>query len=321
MAEEICAVVVTYNRENLLIENVKALLNQTINLKWIVIVDNASNDYNNFTKMFFSRTIESNVCKTVQQKYQQDLDTILHGKYNEVDLLYVRLKKNKGGAGGFNIGISIGLETMCDWFWLLDDDIEPLKNCLEVLYKYRDISECIHPRRIFKDNSEYLWEGGIDIVTGLRYSMDDISFKNGKNFCMVNVGCFEGMLISRKLINKIGLPDERFFIVDDDTIYGFMASLYTNVLYVKNAIIIKKIKKPNYELEPTFIYYYLRNYKLKIQYLNKYFPKYRVVRFIFYLLSIIKFSIRCLRAKRLVLLKYILKALVDSARNRFGKGL
>ncbi|ADQ44962.1 glycosyl transferase family 2 [Caldicellulosiruptor kronotskyensis 2002] len=321
MNKEVCAIVVTFNRERLLIENIESLLKQTLKLKWIIIVDNNSQGYKEVKEKYFRYGRKSEFSQVILHKFKQDVEEILYDDTKETEFLYVRLNNNKGGAGGFKIGISIALETKCDWFWLLDDDVESQEDCLEKLFKYTEISECIHPRRVYYDNTECLWEGGLDIVTGLRYSLDDISFKNGKPFCVVNVGCFEGMLISRGMVERIGLPDERFFIVDDDTIYGFLASLYTNVLYVRDAVIIKKIKKLNYELEPVFVYYYLRNYKLKLQYMDEYFSKYTFVRKVFFYFSIFKFVIQTFFNKRPFLLKYIIKALIDSKKSKFGKGL
>ncbi len=47
-----------------------------------------------------------------------------------------------------------------------------------------------------------------------------------------NVGVFEGMLVAREVVDRIGMPDPRFFITWDDAIYGWLASKVTRVLYV-----------------------------------------------------------------------------------------
>lgn len=69
--------------------------------------------------------------------------------------------------------------------------------------------------------------------------------------CFVNVGCFEGMLISREIVNKIGFPNKNYFIVGDDLEYGFLASHYTNVSYVKSAKIIRKKNSYDEIVSPT----------------------------------------------------------------------
>ena len=60
-----------------------------------------------------------------------------------------------------------------------------------------------------------------------------------------------------------------FFICDDDTLYGFLASLHTNNIYIKNAIFIKKIKRNGKKLSNLQLYYLIRNYRLKTKTLSK----------------------------------------------------
>jgi rhamnopyranosyl-N-acetylglucosaminyl-diphospho-decaprenol beta-1,3/1,4-galactofuranosyltransferase len=44
---------------------------------------------------------------------------------------------------------------------------------------------------------------------------------------------FEGALIHRRVVEKIGYPDARFFVAGDDMIYGYLASFHTNVLFAR----------------------------------------------------------------------------------------
>ena len=60
---------------------------------------------------------------------------------------------------------------------------------------------------------------------------------------VVQVGCFEGMLIHRDVITKIGFPDKRFFIGGDDTAYGYLASKQTQNIYITKPCFVKKIFK------------------------------------------------------------------------------
>ena len=56
-------------------------------------------------------------------------------------------------------------------------------------------------------------------------------------------GNFEGPLIHRSVVDRIGLPDARFFVGGDDSIYGLEASFRTNVIYVKECGIQRKLAK------------------------------------------------------------------------------
>jgi GT2 family glycosyltransferase len=88
----VAALVVTWNRRELLSEAIAALRAQTHRIDVIVVVDNASTD---------------------------GTDALLAA---ETGLDVVRLETNTGGAGGFAVGIEQALTHRPDLVWLLDDD-------------------------------------------------------------------------------------------------------------------------------------------------------------------------------------------------------
>jgi hypothetical protein len=53
---------------------------------------------------------------------------------------------------------------------------------------------------------------------------------------VMNTACFEGGLFKRSVIQQIGLPDKRFFIYWDDTLYGYLASKITNPIIVPDFV-------------------------------------------------------------------------------------
>jgi GT2 family glycosyltransferase len=93
----VVAVVVTWNRRDLLTESLNALQAQTFPPVAIVVVDNASTD---------------------------GTDELLGSSFaTAFDV--VRLQENTGGAGGFTIGVERALGHHPDLVWLLDDDTVP----------------------------------------------------------------------------------------------------------------------------------------------------------------------------------------------------
>jgi len=108
MKKNISAVVVTYNRKELLEECLQSLLNQTYNNFNILIVDNCSTDG---TREY----IESYLNDKVQ---------------------YFNTGANLGGAGGFNFGIKKAVENGADYVWIMDDDCIPTVNALEELVNF-----------------------------------------------------------------------------------------------------------------------------------------------------------------------------------------
>jgi rhamnopyranosyl-N-acetylglucosaminyl-diphospho-decaprenol beta-1,3/1,4-galactofuranosyltransferase len=232
MNDKVVSVVVTHNRKYCLIKCLNSLKIQSYNLSNVIIVDNNSTDGT-------YELLEEN------------------GFFTDKFFIYIKQEKNIGGAGGFNVGINCALGTDASWIWVMDDDVSPTENCLEELLKYKNVSECLHPRKILTNGQYESWEHQIDILTGGRTIIQNKSFKNGKDITFTNVACFEGMLVSRKLVEKIGLPNPKYFICEDDTIYGIKASVHTNVSYVANAFMNKLLPLSN--ISPWKSFFIVRN--------------------------------------------------------------
>lgn len=230
MNEKIAVVVVTYNRLALLKECIKGIQKQTQPFEKLIIVNNGSTDGT------------SEYLQSIENHYIQ----IIH-------------QENVGSAGGFHTAIKTAYEQGFDWIWMMDDDVEAKSNCLENLLKYKEVSKCLHPNKQYIGGEEFYWEHYYNPFNGTTINVDNISFKNGKDICFVNVGCFEGMLIHRSVVDKIGFPNPDYFIFGDDLEYGFLASLHTNVSYIKDACLIRKKRKEDEKPSLLTYYYGLRN--------------------------------------------------------------
>jgi len=285
------AIIVTFNRKNLVINAINGVLNQTLPINNIYIIDNCSTDgTENFIKNNFS---------------------------NNKNIIYVKLKENTGSAGGFNEGVKMSYNSGSEWIWFLDDDVFPENNCLEKLLEYKNISKCIHPSKIDLNNKEFIWEYVFDVAIGKATSLKNLSFKNGKDFTFINIGCFEEMLIHRDIVSKIGYPDKRFFIAGDDTIYGFIASLYTNVIYVKNALIHKLLPISD-KVSLIFLYYSTRNQFLIKEYLQKYHLFHKTLFYFYFTLFIFWSCFYYTIKNRNVLVPlYIFRGVFDGLRKKF----
>jgi len=301
--ESIAVTLVTYNRKELLIECLDGLLKQTKKPDAIYIIDNASTDKTS-ELLLENHFIETQVPEALNKTWTTSkvIDGILFN--------YIRMIDNTGGAGGFHEGMKRAHEDGYDWIWLMDDDVEPKPEALDKLLGYRHISKCIHPSRESVDGKEVLWEGYIDAMTGLRVNLDNISFHNNKEFACVNIACFEGMLIHRTVVDKIGYPDKRFFIIYDDTVYGLLANQFTNVIIVEPALMIKKIIKPN-DFSEFSSYYFIRNLFLQKIYIDAVFTKYKFSRKFFFILDLLRIYYKTLSAVGIKGINIIVKATYD----------
>ena len=212
----VAAVVVTFNRKELLVECLDGLLSQSSPVDRIFLIDNASTDG---TPEFLMQ----------------------RGYLGNEKCDYIRMPTNTGGAGGFYEGVRVAYEAGFNWLWLMDDDVEPLPNGLETMLSYSDTSKCLQSAKTFPDGRLEPWEKWTTIEKSGRRSAS----KEPQNpeYILAQTGCFEGMLIHREIIAKIGFPDRRFFIGGDDVAYGYIASKHTPILYIRKVCFLKKIKK------------------------------------------------------------------------------
>lgn len=231
--ERVAAVLVTFNRKEMLLECIEGLLRQSHPVERLFLIDNASTD-------------------GTEDRLRE------RGYLDHAIVRYVQMPENTGGAGGFHDGLRLAQAEGFDWYWVLDDDVEPEERTLEVQLIYRHLSECIHPLVVYQDGTAHEWEHVFDPITTYQAGLHNLSFRNGKDWCTMQVACFEGMLVSDRLLARVGLPDRDFFVYGDDGLFGFKASLYTNVIYVNQARLLKKIK-PGKAYSAFKIYYDLRN--------------------------------------------------------------
>lgn len=210
----ITAVVVTYNRKQLLMECLNALLTQTYPLHEIVVFDNASTDG---TK---EAVEESGLLK------------------NSV-IKYIRHETNSGGAGGFYYGSRQAYKDGADWIWMMDDDCIPKLTALDELIKAADVVDAGFFRSA-------VFQGDVAVD----YNKPSIDF-NGKWHNYIHLGIvkirrapFISFFISRDAVEKCGLPYKNYFIWGDDTEYSYRISKYYKPGYfVGNSHVVHKVGK------------------------------------------------------------------------------
>lgn len=213
--ENLYAVVVTYNRADFLQNLLESFARLDNRPARIIVVDNASSDH---TPEVVARAISA----------------------GGAPIEYERLPENIGGAGGFSRGVELALQLGAEWLWLMDDDVEVLPGAVEALARFTPDYSCIIGRRYDANGNPFFWQHHFVGALGVFLPVSRDVFRHSDVF-RTNVGNFEGMLINAAVVRDIGLPDPRFFITWDDTIYGWLAAQQTPVVYV-NAFVIKKVR-------------------------------------------------------------------------------
>ncbi len=220
---KVAAIVVTYNRKKLLVECLNALLNQTRPVESIYILDNASTDG---TPEYL---LEKGFSDSIISSFKEPLESIKTLKSplfpdTTIEVHYVRMHENTGGAGGFHEGIKRSYDAGFDWLWLMDDDGCPAKDqLLELLDKsIKNDLFFSGPIVVDKDNEQMLAfrSSGTFNVTDTVEHIKTYA-KNGVIYNCIYP--FNGTLVSRRVVDKIGNVKKEMFIWGDEKEYVLRA--------------------------------------------------------------------------------------------------
>lgn len=308
MNNKVCSVIVTYNRSEYLLELLDDLSKQSVKIDTILVVDNNSSDNTR------ERLMDINFTNSIDEKK-------LHKNvWKDITCYYYRNDKNTGGAGGFSLGIDIAKEFDVGYLWIMDDDVSPEKHCLE--YLLRNMSEstqiCIPNRSTGEFIDKAVVKLNMTNVFKYRYGKKtyDSNYEN-KEFVKVVDMPFEGPLISKDIIKQIGLPDKEYFIQYDDTDYAQRALKYTNIYFVPNAKLKKKIipKIQDDKLMNWKNYYSYRNSII----FDKRYGENLWVKNIRPLLLCLDLSFRAIVKRKFYNLKIIKRAFIDGKLEIMGK--
>ena len=264
--EMIAAVVVTYNRKALLARCLAALRDQSHPLDAIFVIDNCSTDgtYDDLLTQGHIAPIDAG----------ESIKTVPLTEHPErsIEIRYVHLPENTGGAGGFHEGIKRAVAAGFDWLWLMDDDLLTTAEALAALVAKKDALAAASDRP-FLLNSLVLSEDHQDGDT-LAFPLQELSEKGLPKLRIYHWhlsevrdqvrdglyrwACpFNGTFVPAGAIAQIGLPNKDFFIKGDEKDFLWRAARVLDIYTV--------VDSPVYHRRPVKAafdwrqYYHIRN--------------------------------------------------------------
>lgn len=180
--EKVIAVVVTYNRANLLSQCINAIRQQTIKPHSILVINNGSTD------------------KTLQWLSSQED-------------LHVITQKNVGSAGGFFTGIDWAFKNKYSWIWCMEDDGYPKQDALEKILCADTGQLCLRNCTIINndDKHAFVWKNKGHATTS----------EVGSKLLFGVEHPFNGTLLHRNIVERVGLPNPKLFLWGDETEYYY----------------------------------------------------------------------------------------------------
>ena len=294
----LAAVIVTYNRKELLGINIRMLLKQTLAFDRIFIMDNCSTD------------------GTYDYLVGQ-------GWMDREPFVYIKTASNIGGAGGFYTGTKAAFEAGADWIVLMDDDGAAAdERTFEILF---DAAQKLYVRnRKLFINTLVQQNELLSFKIDRMYSVAEALAAAKDGLLEGAANPFNGTLLSRELVDAIGYPNPDFFIKGDEVNYkqrafeaGADVATVVDARYIhprpdthERTVLGKRV--PFFVEAPWKEYYAARNFT----YMYKKKGQYKAIAFELIFVKLL--AILSMKCKKWPTVKLLFKGVCDGWKGKLG---
>lgn len=237
---KIGAVIVTFNRIELLKVCLQKYLEQSRMADYLIIVNNASTDGT--------------------KEYLDEWEKVNAGITN---IEVIHNAANTGGSGGFYTGMKRAVELDVDWVWVSDDDAMPEKDVFKIIENYiensnEDLSavctsvvnngkfDLDHRERRYKSLIRYKFKG----VPEEEYSKDKFE---------LDTYSYVGTMMNTEKLRKVGLVNKDFFLWHDDKEHSWRMSEVGKIICIPSAKMHHDVERIRYTEVSWKTYYGYRN--------------------------------------------------------------
>jgi GT2 family glycosyltransferase len=280
---KIAVVIVTFNRCDELVKTISAIQNQGILENDIIVINNNSTD---------------------------NTKNILDSNYKNIQSLH--LNENIASAGGFSKGMQTAYEKGYDWVWLFNDDSRPVEGSLKSILEHLN-SDKIQIGLLKIANKDENNKAVLLYWNGVR---KPVSVDVSNDIVKTDLITFDGCIISKKTIEKIGYCDPLYFMGTYEFDYCLKAKDAGIGVYTLPNGLIEDGKLGGKNGTPPWRQYYNTRNHLWLALNRKSFVIFKgwLIREIKYTLSIILSG-----DKKIMRLVFKLRAIRDAFLNKRGK--
>ena len=289
MEPKVSIILVNYNGEKDTCECIKSLKKITYTNYEIIVVDNASQN-------------------------QEYVESLL-----PKDVIFIKSQDNLGFSGGNNLGIHYAINHGSDYVILLNNDTVVEKEFVIELLKTaqkKDDAGIITGKILYYSKPEYIWyAGGYMNLNRARIHHLHIREKEDTNdICEKSVSFATGclMMMSKEVIEKVGVLDDAFFMYAEDAEYcARIRNAGYKIWYNPKAKIFHKVSASSGGAGSKLSQYYRTRNEL---YLVLHFANHKLMGMVWYYVRLIK---------RLVTgqysMHYVIAGLSDYYTGKMGK--
>ena len=280
---KIAVVIVTFNRCDELVKTISAIRNQGILENDIIVINNNSSD---------------------------NTKNILDSNFKNIQSIH--LNENIASAGGFSKGMQTAYEKGYDWVWLFNDDSRPVEGSLKSILEHLN-SDKIQIGLLKIANKDDNNKAVLLYWNGVR---KPVSVDVSNDIVKTDLITFDGCIISKKTIEKIGYCDPLYFMGTYEFDYCLKAKDAGIGVYTLPNGLIEDGKLGGKNGTPPWRQYYNTRNHLWLALDRKSFVIFKgwLIREIKYTLSIILSG-----DKKIMRLVFKLRAIRDAFLNKRGK--
>ncbi len=244
MGEKVSVILINYNGKKYNDACIDSILSSTIAEHiQIVVVDNASTD---------------------------DSLSALRGRWGDSEQVHIlALDDNYGFSKANNEGIRWAMEQGSDYYLLLNNDTEIEPDTIEQMMRsMQETGSIVVPKILYADRRDVIWCAGGTFSPVIRKTIqgglnqpDNGQFDISSE-CQFANGC--AFLLSRKIVERVGFLDERFFLYYEDVEYSMRAAeCGITIRYCAEAVVYHKVNGSTGGNEKSANAYYItRNWLL-----------------------------------------------------------
>jgi GT2 family glycosyltransferase len=192
----IFAVVLTYNRKDLLQRCLDCVFAQSRPCDKVIVIDNCSSD---------------------------GTSDMVRSEWGDRVQVHI-LSRNIGASGGFNVGIRVAYQGGADFVWVMDDDVLPERDALAKLIEADQFLADKGVARAFVLSSAWTEDGHVTNVPKVDTRPTARGYENWpalleRKMVPVTRATFVSILLPRSIISHYGLPLAPMFIWGEDSEY------------------------------------------------------------------------------------------------------
>jgi GT2 family glycosyltransferase len=175
--------------------------------------------------------------------------------------------RNLGFAGGNNVGVRYAVDNNADYVLLLNNDTEVDPRFLSELVAATEADPKIGiagSKIYYFSEPRRLWYAGgsVDLWTGDTHHIGENELDAGQYDVAKDTDYVSGcaMLIKRRVLEEIGLFDERMFLYYEDSDYCMRARRHGyRVVYVPSSVVWHKVSSTTGKVKDLQLFYGTRN--------------------------------------------------------------